>query len=139
MKIWIKKLDIQNPTVIETISKDWSKKYTTSSTIFFSAKGLIKLKDHKLFQLEPTFSHDKNTEDDHICCDYVEWKLQKEIHQLPHQHTANIIRKTLYEKKNINFNLVVEYLNDVLHDIYFIPNKPDITSNNFTLCVNEFY
>jgi hypothetical protein len=138
MKIWLKNLDIKNPKVLAQISNNWTKKITTYSTVFFSSKGLIKLKDNKLFPLTPTFNRDKDLETEHIICDPIEWKLQREVYQLPRQHIMTSMKKILYEKGDINFNLIIEYLNEMIHDIYFIPKKSDTSIDNFTLCVNDF-
>jgi hypothetical protein len=138
MKIWLKNLDINNPKVLAQISQNWTKQFTTYSTVFFSSKGLINLKDNKLFPLTPTFQRNKEIETEHIICDPIEWKMHKEIYQLPSQHIMASIKKILYEKGDFKYNLIVEYLNEMLHDIYFIPKKIDTSIDNFTLCVSDF-
>ena len=138
MKIWLKILDINNPKVLAQISQNWTKQFTTYSTVFFSSKYLISLKDDKLFPLTPIFHRDKEIETEHIICDSIEWKIQKEIYQLPSQHMLTSIKKLLYEKQGIQYNLIVEYLNEMLHDIYFIPKNTNTSIDNFTLCVSDF-
>ena len=83
MKIWLKNLDINNPKVLAQISQNWTKQFTTYSTVFFSSKGLINLKDNKLFPLTPTFQRNKEIETEHIICDPIEWKCIRKYTNYP--------------------------------------------------------
>ena len=150
MKIWLKNLDISNHDLILNIKESWNYNKTIESNIFYTTMGIFILKHDKYYKIIPRIDNEllhniisteslKSIDNDKVIYDTTTWDISKtETYNIPPQSVFIKLKKIVYKRNNSNFDLVCEYNNNELYDIYFIPNKKT-TLDNLLFCVTDFY
>ena len=127
-KIYLKNYNIKNinQSQIDKIKNKF--KYTTTyKKVILSNIGIFKLKNDRVFKLSRKQRIFEN--EDFILVH--ETNKENEFFQIPYNHKEILIKK-INIQINKNTNIIFEYLDNILHDLYILENgKKDI--NDYVL------